>query len=736
MAKRRLANDWQLVLSFDAETLAAKSFPTDVPGAALGQSSGDVAAVVGAAPIGATREAGLPTDRLPPPEPERLSENTRPVSCSPDDQAPTVMAHGAGDAKMGQVFLEMPRSQGAGRLGIPASEPAPCVMADGIGDVNTSQYTLTDGDTSTPGSDKPPYRIPLMPEIAAVRKNGLRAISTFTGCGGSDLGLLMAGYDVIWGNEFVPAAQDTFRANNPETVLDTRDIRTVTGADIRKVIGDEDLDLFIGSPPCASFSTAGKGSKGWGQVRNYSDVRQRTDDLFEQYIRLVAELRPRAFVAENVAGMVKGVAIGFFNEYLAKMRTLPYNVEARLLDAQWLGVPQRRVRLIFIGVRKDVGRPAWPRKLPYRYSIREAIPWIGTASAKAHSESDWQKQEDRLRADKPSPTVPTGDSMGSFYGHEVERVDEVRVVGGNGAIGSAKGADVPLDAPAPTVLAGGDGPHGLRDRTDQFVVVEERQPRVIYDEGFPDTPPRDVTDAPAPTIKVGANGLCSTHFLVEGNGPADADTRVNRKDRGAVRDTDRSGSQFQHVAHSVDEPSVSIKATEAMQEMRLETSIEGSHGFDGHAPRSVDQPSETITNRTLSDNTQRPEVEPQSALGRAVGAEWDTLLPGEQSDKYLNLIRPHPDDVCPTVTQLGGTSAASVTHPLERRKFTIAELRRICGFPDDFILTGSYANQWERLGRAVPPPMMYAVAATLARDVFGKDVPGSLPESSIILAKK
>jgi DNA (cytosine-5)-methyltransferase 1 len=54
-----------------------------------------------------------------------------------------------------------------------------------------------------------------------------------------------------------------------------------------------------------------------------------------------------------------------------------------------------------------------------------------------------------------------------------------------------------------------------------------------------------------------------------------------------------------------------------------------------------------------------------------------------------------------------------VTHPTEKRKFSIAELRRICGFPDDFILTGTYAQQWERLGRAVPPVMMAAIASTI-----------------------
>jgi DNA (cytosine-5)-methyltransferase 1 len=63
---------------------------------------------------------------------------------------------------------------------------------------------------------------------------------------------------------------------------------------------------------------------------------------------------------------------------------------------------------------------------------------------------------------------------------------------------------------------------------------------------------------------------------------------------------------------------------------------------------------------------------------------------------------------------------AGITHPTEKRKFTIAELRRICGFPDDFILTGSFQQQWERLGRAVPPVMMSHVAAEIRDKILSK----------------
>jgi len=98
----------------------------------------------------------------------------------------------------------------------------------------------------------------------------------------------------------------------------------------------------------------------------------------------------------------------------------------------------------------------------------------------------------------------------------------------------------------------------------------------------------------------------------------------------------------------------------------------------------------------------------------AIGQEWEKLKPGESSDKYLNLVRPDPDKPSPCVTQTGAVqSAASVTHPTEKRKFSIAELKRICGFPDDFKLTGTYAQQWERLGRAVPPVMMEKIASTI-----------------------
>lgn len=384
-----------------------------------------------------------------------------------------------------------------------------------------------------------------MKEIAAVPYNGLKVASTFSGCGGSSLGYRMAGFRVVYANEFIPAAQETYRANFPGTHLDARDIRIVRVSEILRAaqVREGELDLFDGSPPCASFSSSGKRQELWGQVKQYSDTKQRTDDLFEQYIRLVKGIRPRAFVAENVEGLVRGAALGMFKEIVRELKSIGYRVEAALLDAARLGVPQHRERIIIVGVRDDLNlRPRFPAPLPYTYSLRDALPHVTAYRV----------------------------GLGS---HSVYR---------------------PADTPAATIMAG---------------------------------------DAKRKEL---------SHF---------------------------SGGGF----------------------------------------------IEAVTGEALTGDA-AAEV---SIERFAVGREWARVSVGGKSAKYQNLVKPDPDKPCPAITQKGGdVSAASVCHPTERRKFTIPELRRVCGFPDDFQLTGDFRRQWERLGRAVPPLMMRAVAETLRDEVL------------------
>ena len=228
---------------------------------------------------------------------------------------------------------------------------------------------------------KPEYSIPLMDEVRAKKgTNGFTMVSTFSGCGGSCLGFEMAGFDLRWANEFIPEARETYRANHDGVILDERDIREVKGSEILEAIGLKkgELDLLEGSPPCSSFSMAGSREKAWGKVKSYSDSEQRSDDLFFEYSRLIKEIQPKTFIAENVSGLVRGTAIGYFREILRDLRSNGYLVEAKLLDASWLGVPQARKRIIFVGVRNDLVKkykvsPAFPSPFSYQYSLNEAL---------------------------------------------------------------------------------------------------------------------------------------------------------------------------------------------------------------------------------------------------------------------------------------------------------------------------------------------------------------------------
>lgn len=228
---------------------------------------------------------------------------------------------------------------------------------------------------------KPPYKVMSMQEVQNIPWNGFNAISTFSGGGGSSLGYRMSGFRVLWASEFIDSARETYNANKASyTIVDGRDIRKVSPEDILNAIGMKagELDLFDGSPPCASFSTAGKRESGWGKVKKYSDKAQRTDDLFFEFARLVRGVQPKVFIAENVSGLVKGTAKGYFLEILKELKLCGYQVACKVLDAQWLGVPQMRQRTIFVGVRKDLNlEPVHPHPLGYQYTVRDA--WDGLA---------------------------------------------------------------------------------------------------------------------------------------------------------------------------------------------------------------------------------------------------------------------------------------------------------------------------------------------------------------------
>lgn len=358
-------------------------------------------------------------------------------------------------------------------------------------------------------SGKPLFYIPSMKDIQKIKWNGCNVVSTFSGGGGSCLGYRMAGYHVIYANEFVEEAQNTYRANNPDCCLDTRDIRTVTPESIKEQIGNAEIDLFDGSPPCCAFSTAGKREKGWGEERAYSDgKKQRVDDLFFEYTRILKGLQPKVFIAENVSGLIKGKAKGVYNQIIEELQNCGYNVKSALISSMWLDVPQNRQRVIFMGVRNDLNMsPVFPKPNDYYYTIADAFK-------------------------------------------------------------------------------------GLKND-----------------------------------------------------------------------------------------------------------------------PKEVEELTENIKKYAIYKILRRIEKNPKRCI------KGSKIMDGS----YFNLCRESMYQPCSTICQTNGQAgAAGNCHPLEDRKFTIAELKRITSVPDDFILTGTYEQQWERLGRMVPPVMMKHIAETVYKEILSK----------------
>jgi DNA (cytosine-5)-methyltransferase 1 len=269
--------------------------------------------------------------------------------------------------------------------------PAPTIVTADAKPGGSSWILLdgrTDGRMSI--SKKPPFKPLTMAQVRAAPLTGLTHVSTFSGAGGTCLGFRMAGFRTLWANDIEDHARQCY-SRNLESPIDGRDIRHLTAADILTATGLQagELDVFEGSPPCTAFSTAGKLAKGWNKTKDHAGhVQTNVEDLFYEWLRLLEGLQPRAFVAENVAGMVRGVSKGYFKDVLRKMKALGYQVEARVLDAQWLGVPQVRRRVIFIGIRNDLNAaPVHPKPLAYQYSVRDALPWIAGNSSVIHDTS-------------------------------------------------------------------------------------------------------------------------------------------------------------------------------------------------------------------------------------------------------------------------------------------------------------------------------------------------------------
>ena len=186
----------------------------------------------------------------------------------------------------------------------------------------------------------------LMPQR---EKNGFRYLSLFSGGGGLDLGFDCAGYSHIASYELIPICGETLKLNRPQWSI----FSGLAEGDVRNVdwsIYKGEVDVIHGGPPCQPFSIAGD-QKGQKDERN----------MWGEFNRAVNTIKPRAFVAENVLGLMNPKFDGFVEKYILD-ELKSYKIKMFEMHTADYGVPQRRRRVFFVGFRnkKDFTRFTQP----------------------------------------------------------------------------------------------------------------------------------------------------------------------------------------------------------------------------------------------------------------------------------------------------------------------------------------------------------------------------------------
>jgi DNA (cytosine-5)-methyltransferase 1 len=232
------------------------------------------------------------------------------------------------------------------------------------------------------------YSIRDVLKASKARKFGV--VSLFAGGGGSSTGYRLAGGKIHFASEFIQTAADTYSANYPNTPVMMGDIRkfTKSAAKVKSLFAEHgiapgELDMLDASPPCASFSTAGKGqSKTRAKNVVYSETRQdNVGTLIHDAVFMTNVMQPRVAIIENVAA-IKSSPV--YQEACDRLRREGFLVFAKVLSSSNFGVPQRRKRLFTLAVRSDIAATAgissekgltdiFPEGSTYEPTVRNAI---------------------------------------------------------------------------------------------------------------------------------------------------------------------------------------------------------------------------------------------------------------------------------------------------------------------------------------------------------------------------
>ncbi len=252
----------------------------------------------------------------------------------------------------------------------------------------------------------------------------LTVLDLFCGCGGFSLGFARAGFEIVGGVEIDPIAYSTHSRHFPPKVEPAApsDIKRLESERVTKPVyslyGNDriKIDVIIGGPPCQPFTRVGR-----AKLRHVAgNVRAHIEDkrvpLFTHFLRFVAELRPLAFVMENVYYMASFAGRNIAEEVAVSAENLGYNVRYAILNAAWYGVPQMRERLFVTGLDARLGLiPMFPKRthslqLPVGYTTsRTGRPdYIPVLPPSNHYVAEIVSERELL------PAVTAGEAIGDL----------------------------------------------------------------------------------------------------------------------------------------------------------------------------------------------------------------------------------------------------------------------------------------------------------------------------------
>lgn len=267
--------------------------------------------------------------------------------------------------------------------------------------------------------------------ILWIEVSQMRIVDLFSGAGGLTFGFYYnkenntfvrnKNCNIIFANEYDRAAVESFRINFQDINMINQDIKELTEEQVKALIGEEEVDLIIGGPPCQSYSTIGR--------RVYDDKAK----LYNEYYRMLSIIRPRMFLFENVKGMLsmkdeKGnlVIDNIKNMFENINEELGYNIVYNTIDAVNYGVPQHRERVFIIGIRNDLDIEWDFNQLevePEQLTLEEAIsdlPHIASGED-IHEYGEEQPENDYQRLMRGTNTELSAHFL-AVYGDKIQTI--------------------------------------------------------------------------------------------------------------------------------------------------------------------------------------------------------------------------------------------------------------------------------------------------------------------------